>query len=97
MSLVLTEAHRALVLATVHAVLPGARLAVFGSRANGRARPFSDLDLLLLEPSSLSWRQRADLQDGLEASALPFRTDIVEWSALPDDLRQRVMAEAQPL
>ncbi|MCX8097526.1 MAG: nucleotidyltransferase domain-containing protein, partial [Casimicrobiaceae bacterium] len=47
-------------LAEVRAILaahlpPGARVAVFGSRASGRARPFSDLDLLIEEPAQLDW------------------------------------------
>jgi predicted nucleotidyltransferase len=93
----LTDAHRALLLATVRAVLPTARLAMFGSRATGRARPHSDLDLLLLEPPALSWQERVALQDGLEASELPFRTDVVEWSSLSPEMRDRVLNEAQAL
>jgi len=47
---VLTAEQRSLVRSIVHAVLPGAQVRVFGSRATDRARPFSDLDLLLLQP-----------------------------------------------
>ncbi|MBN8505317.1 MAG: nucleotidyltransferase domain-containing protein [Burkholderiales bacterium] len=93
-NLQLSPAHQALLLGVVRAVLPQARLAVFGSRATGRSRPFSDLDLLLLEPPRLSWEQRLALQEGLEASELPFRTDIVEATALPEGMRERVLAES---
>jgi predicted nucleotidyltransferase len=34
---------------------------VFGSRATGRARPYSDLDILIARAKPLDWRERADL------------------------------------
>lgn len=74
----LSPAQRQRVRQLIDTVLPGAAVAVFGSRATGRARPFSDLDLLLIDPPRLSWRQRADLRDAFEASELPFSVDLVE-------------------
>lgn len=81
----------------LHAVLPHATVVVFGSRATGRARPFSDLDLLVLDPPRLSWAQRADLRDGFEASTLPFSVDLVEAAGLAPGMVARVAAEQQPL
>ena len=75
-------------------VLPAARVSVFGSRATGRARPFSDLDLLVREPASLSWAQRADLRDAFEASALPFRVDNVALDDLTPVMAARAVGEA---
>ena len=78
-------------------VLPGAQVNVFRSRATGRARPFSDLDLLLVQPARLSWDQRADLRDLFEASDLPFRVDVVEAEALPEGMAERVASESVAL
>ena len=89
--------QQALVLQMIDSVAPGARVAVFGSRATGRARPFSDLDLLLLEPAQLSWAPRADLRDAFEASELPFSVDVVELNSLAPGMRQRVLNEARLL
>lgn len=69
-------------------------MAVFGSRATGRARPFSDVDLLLLEPAQLGWQQRVELLDALESSDLPFRADVVEAANLPEALRVRIQRES---
>ena len=77
--------------------LPGARVAVFGSRATGHARPFSDLDLLVMEPRQLTWAHRADLRDVFEASDLPFKVDVVELDSLPEGMAQRALEEARPL
>lgn len=90
----LSTAQQHLVRQLIDSVLPGARVAVFGSRATGRARPYSDLDLLLLDPPVLSWTQRADLHDAFEASALPFRVDVVELAGLAEGMAERVMGEA---
>jgi predicted nucleotidyltransferase len=35
----------------IDAVIPGAAVSVFGSRSTGRARPYSDLDLLFTRPA----------------------------------------------
>ena len=70
---------------------------VFGSRATGRARPYSDLDILISSPTPLDWRARADLQDAFEASSLPFRVDVVEEARLAPSLAPRVLAERQSL
>ena len=69
----------------------------FGSRATGRARPYSDLDILVATALPLTWSQRADLRDAFEASNLPFRVDIVEESRLAPGMQARVLAERLPL
>ena len=83
--------------AILDAVIPGAQVHVFGSRATGRARPFSDLDLLVVQPAQLSWLQRADLRDRFEASDLPFRVDVVEVESLSPGMAERVASESVPL
>lgn len=70
---------------------------VFGSRATGRERPYSDLDILISSPTPLDWRARADLQDAFEASNLPFRVDVVEEARLAPAIAPRVLAERQYL
>ena len=74
-------------------VIPLGQVCAFGSRTTGRARRFSDLDLLVIEPRHLSWAQRADLRDLFEASELPFRVDVVEAEGLAAGMAQRVAGE----
>ena len=93
----LSTTQLSLVRQVLDSMLPGARVAVFGSRATGHARPHSDLDLLLIDPPRLSWAQRADLRDAFEASALPFTVDLVEAAGLSSGMAERVWLEATPL
>jgi len=74
-------------------VLPDATVWIFGSRATQRARPYSDLDLLVQAATPLSWNQRAELRDRFEASDLPFRVDVVDAAGLASGFRARVFAE----
>ena len=91
--MVLTEEQVRTVRAIFDRLLPDAEVWVFGSRATGHARPFSDLDLLLTQPRSLSWLQRADLRDAFEASDLPFKVDVVEAEGLSGVTKEHVNAE----
>lgn len=96
-ALQLEPEHQALIRQLVNTALPGAHVAVFGSRATGRARPFSDVDLLITEPSILSWQQRTRLLDAFESSTLPFRVDVVEADRLAPALAERIRQEAVTL
>ena len=77
----------------IEQVTLGSKVWIFSSRATGKARPFSDLDLLFTEPSTLTWAQRAALRDGFEASCLPFRVDVVESAGLSGAVAERIQAE----
>jgi predicted nucleotidyltransferase len=90
----LTAAESSAVRGIVDRVVPGAQVWVFGSRATGRSRPYSDLDLLVAQPAQLSWLQRADLRDLFEASDLPFRVDVVEARGLSQGMVERVASES---
>lgn len=60
------------------------RVRVYGSRAIGRARPSSDLDLALDPP--ISARTLYDLMDAFEESDLPIRVDlfVIDPGASPE-------------
>jgi len=93
----LSAEERRLVRGIIDAVVPGAAVSVFGSRSTGRARPYSDLDLLFTRPARLSLAQRAELRDRFEASVLAYRVDLVEADALAPGMAERVKAECRRL
>jgi type I restriction enzyme S subunit len=68
----------------VHAILqkhvPFHPVWAFGSRVTGKAKPFSDLDLVIISNQPLPWDVRAHLCDDFSESDLPYKVDVVEWA-----------------
>jgi type I restriction enzyme S subunit len=50
---------------------------IFGSRATGNAKPYSDVDLLISAHPLMSAQQISELTLKLEESNLPFKFDLV--------------------
>jgi predicted nucleotidyltransferase len=75
----LTSAERSTVRAILAAHLPAEFSAwVFGSRADGRAKPWSDLDLALEGPVPLPLAVLAELAEAFDESDLPWKVDLVD-------------------
>ena len=73
--------------------LPDQEVFAFGSRVRGKARKFSDLDLMIRSTAGVPWKKMADLRESFEESDLPITVDVVDWSACSDDFRRVVAAE----
>jgi type I restriction enzyme S subunit len=85
----------------LHHHVPHAEVRAFGSRVQGNARRFSDLDLALVGVDDLDWRAVEALKDAFAESDLPFRVDVVLWRQLPESLRasvesHHVLVQAHP-
>lgn len=86
--------HRRLVLALIGENLPpDAKIWVFGSRATGRARLYSDLDLALDAGRRLTLDELARLAEAFSESDLPYKVDLIDWHAIDDRFRRLVAAE----
>ena len=66
---------------------------VFGSRATGRARRYSDLDLAIDAGRRLSLDELAGLAEALSDSDLPYMVDLIDWHNIDDHWRQTITAE----
>lgn len=92
------DAHLAIVAAILRAHPPaGARVWVFGSRARGRAKPFSDLDLAIDAGRALRLDELAALGEAFSESDLPWKVDVVDWRTADPGFRARVEAGRVPL
>ena len=86
--------HRCLALSILRAHLPPRTKAwVFGSRATGRARRYSDLDLAIDAGRRLTLDETARLSEAFSESDLPYRVDLVDWHDINDRWRQTIVAE----
>jgi predicted nucleotidyltransferase len=86
--------HRRVVLGIFATHLPrGSAVWVFGSRATGRARPLSDLDLAVDSGRCLTLDERAALAEAFSDSDLPYKVDLVDWHDIDERFRQTIAAE----
>lgn len=90
--------HMRIVLEVLAAHMPEtAKVWVFGSRATGRARRYSDLDLAIDAGRPLTLNEFAILAEAFSDSDLPYRVDIVDWFTTDDRFRRLIAAERLPL
>ena len=76
--------------AILHRRIPAARVVAYGSRARGRARKFSDLDLAIVSPHPVNGKIIALLSDDFTQSDLPIRVDISEWRGFSENFRRAI-------
>jgi predicted nucleotidyltransferase len=86
----LTADELAKVQAILARLLPDREVYAFGSRATGRAREFSDLDLAVMGDEPLPAAARTALREAFAGSTLPFRVDIVDWCEAGEAFRTAV-------
>ena len=72
---------------------PGTHAWVFGSRATGSARRYSDLDLALEGDRPLSFAAMGDVAEALSESDLPYKVDVVDLRSV--DPAFRVLIEPE--
>lgn len=85
-------------LSIVHAILsahlpPAAKVHVFGSRINGRARRGSDLDLAIDAGRPLTRTEFLDLEDAFEESNLPYTVDVIDLHKVNETFRQIIVPQ----
>ncbi len=94
----MAQEHSTIVRAILLRHLPhGARAFVFGSRAHGGARRFSDLDLAIEGDRPLGFALIGQIAEALSESDLPYKVDIVDLSELDPGFRARIAADLVPL
>jgi predicted nucleotidyltransferase len=85
------------VVATLARHVPDREIRVMGSRATGRAKPFSDLDLVIMGDEPVELGTMGQLREAFDESSLPFAVDIVEWASASDGFRRIIDEQARPL
>jgi type I restriction enzyme S subunit len=63
------------------AIVPDRAVWAFGSRARFAAKPYSDLDLAVVDVEPLSLEESARLHEAFTQSDLPYKVDVVDWAA----------------
>ena len=66
---------------------PECEVRAFGSRVTGKAKPYSDLDILLIGPSRLPLARVAAVREAFAELELPIRVDVVDWHSISENFR----------
>jgi predicted nucleotidyltransferase len=77
--------------------LPQVPVFAFGSRVSGKAKKFSDLDLMLRSDAKLDWTQIARVREAFEDSALPIMVDLVDWHGCNPNFQAIIEPQLEPL
>ena len=67
------------------AIVPDAAIWLYGSRARGKYREFSDIDLALDAGKPINFNTIAELKEILAASDIAYRFDIVDFNSISDE------------
>jgi predicted nucleotidyltransferase len=90
------EKAREALVSCITRYLPDVKVWAFGSRINGKAKSYSDIDLAAFtKPEQRT--QVSLLREALEESNLPFRVDFWEWYKLPSSFQKNIEAGYLPL
>ncbi len=93
----LGEAQRiALAVVRQHVPDPAYRVFLFGSRATGRARARSDVDIGIEGPAPLPYETLAAIRGELEEAHTLYSIDVVDFARVPAKFRE-VARERVPL
>lgn len=72
----------------LHRYLPEFEVRAFGSRINGTAYPYSDIDLVVITDTPLDLARMADVKEAFSESDLPIKVDIVDWASTKENFRR---------
>jgi len=70
---------------------------LFGSRVTGKAKPYSDIDLVIKAEHPLTLDLLARLTDNFENSSLPYKVDIVDWYAIDNEFKRIIESQRQKI
>lgn len=71
--------------------VPNCKIMIFGSRVNGHAKPYSDIDIAIEGSQEIVREIKTELQFAFEESDLPYRVDIVDWHGISNEFRKIIL------
>jgi predicted nucleotidyltransferase len=60
--------------------IPDREVWIFGSRVQGRVKPYSDIDCAIIGEDELPLHIMGTLRDAFADSDLPYQVDLVDWA-----------------
>lgn len=88
----LHEKELALIQQILGDMVPQCEVWAFGSRVNGNSKPFSDLDLVLIDRQAIALGTRANLAEAFSESDLPWKVDLVDWHSISPEFQKIIQS-----
>ncbi len=77
--------------------LPNTKVVLYGSRARGTKKPYSDIDLCIMSDTPIDSRIMSQLKDAMSESYLPVRVDLTDWADTSPSFQQIISADNEVL
>jgi len=87
-TLMFSQQHWNEILRILAQCVPQYTVWAFGSRVKGKAKPYSDLDLVIQTEQPLPLESMATLNEAFDESDLPVRVDVVDWATTSSAFRK---------
>ena len=79
--------HLESVKSILHKHVPSVSVWAFGSRVEGAAGKYSDLDLVIISKDEIPDETISALKEDFSESEIPFRVDVLDWSRISEEFR----------
>ncbi|MCK4609229.1 MAG: nucleotidyltransferase domain-containing protein [Gammaproteobacteria bacterium] len=93
----LSEQDLTIIKKILHAYVIDCEVRIFGSRINGTAKKYSDLDLAIICKEKLSLAKLSTLKDAFAESDLPIMVDVHDWHRLSPTFQEIISRNYQTL
>lgn len=70
---------------------------IFGSRATGKSRKFSDYDIGILGKKPVLSEDKILIEEALEESDIPYKVEIIDFSSVSDKFKKMALAKIKKL
>ena len=68
--------------------IPEYEVRAFGSRVTGKAKTYSDLDLVIMSARPIDKKILYSTEEEFAESDLPFRVEILDWQMIPESFQK---------
>lgn len=85
--------YRKKILAIIDIFYPQAVVYLFGSRARGNFREYSDIDIAIDAGDILSGIEHGQIERMIDLLNIPYKVDVVDFHSVPSALQEAIKRE----
>lgn len=89
----ISKPYKEKIITLISAMLPDAKIYLFGSRACGDWRHDSDVDICVDSGKRLEVRAVQEIKDIIGVAAIPHTVDVVDFNFTSDEMKKMIMKE----